>query len=32
MPIYEHLRRNPESIQWISDPARLENLWVRFEP
>lgn len=32
MPIYEHLHQNPESIQWISDPARLENLWARFEP
>jgi glucose-6-phosphate isomerase, archaeal len=32
MPIYEHLHRNPESIQWISDPARLENLWAQFEP
>jgi glucose-6-phosphate isomerase len=31
-PIYKHLHQNPETIQWISDPARLENLWARFEP
>jgi glucose-6-phosphate isomerase len=32
MSIYEHLRRNPESIQWVSAPAKLENLWAEFEP
>ena len=32
MPIYGHLRHNPESIQWVSDPARLANLWAEFEP
>ncbi len=32
VPIYEHLRRNPESIEWVSDPARLANLWAEFEP
>jgi glucose-6-phosphate isomerase len=32
MPIYEHLRQAPESIQWISDPARLRNVWPHFEP
>jgi glucose-6-phosphate isomerase, archaeal len=32
IPIYEHLRRDPESIQWVSDPARLAHLWPRFEP
>jgi glucose-6-phosphate isomerase, archaeal len=31
-PIYEHLRRDPESIQWVSDPARLKHLWPYFEP
>lgn len=30
--IYEHLRHDPESIQWISDPARFSCLWQRFEP
>jgi len=29
---YEHLCQAPESIQWVSDPARLENLWQQFEP
>jgi glucose-6-phosphate isomerase, archaeal len=32
LPIYEHLPRDPESIQWISDPARFRHLWPRFEP
>jgi glucose-6-phosphate isomerase len=32
MPIYEHFRRDPESVRWISDPARLSRLWPRFEP
>lgn len=32
MPIYEHFRHDPESVQWISDPARMENLWPRFDP
>lgn len=32
VPIYEYLRQDPESIQWVSDPARLNYLWARFEP
>lgn len=31
-PIYEHLRQNPESIQWVSDPAAFRDLWSRFTP
>ena len=31
-PIYEQFRGNPESVQWVSDPARFSNLWPRFEP
>jgi len=31
-PIYEYLHRDPEAIQWVSDPARLEALWLQFEP
>jgi glucose-6-phosphate isomerase, archaeal len=31
-PIYEHFRRDPESIQWVSAPARLRELWPQFEP
>lgn len=30
--IYEHLRRDPESIQWVSQPARLRAVWPQFEP
>jgi glucose-6-phosphate isomerase len=32
LPIYEHLHRDPESVQWVSDPARFGTLWPRFEP
>lgn len=32
LPIYQHLHADPESIQWVSDPARFRNLWRRFEP
>lgn len=30
--LYEHLRRNPESIEWVSNPAKHKDLWERFEP
>jgi glucose-6-phosphate isomerase, archaeal len=32
MPIYEYLRRDPESIQWVSNPGKLSHLWPKFEP
>ena len=32
VPIYECFHRTPESVQWISDPARFEALWLDFEP
>lgn len=32
IPIYQHLRHDPESIQWVSDPRRFCDLWRRFEP
>jgi glucose-6-phosphate isomerase len=32
IPIYENLRRDPERIQWVSDPARLNAIWSSFEP
>ena len=31
-PIYECFHRAPESVQWVSDPGRFEELWPRFEP
>ena len=31
-PIYECYRRSPESVQWVSDPARFADLWSAFEP
>ena len=30
--IYDHLKRDPESIQWVSQPDRLKHLWPQFEP
>jgi len=32
MPIYAQFAANPESVQWVSDPARFEPLWADFEP
>jgi glucose-6-phosphate isomerase, archaeal len=32
MPIYELLHHDPESIQWVSHPAKFASLWPRFEP
>ncbi|HLV94628.1 MAG TPA: glucose-6-phosphate isomerase family protein [Candidatus Acidoferrales bacterium] len=31
-PLYDLLRSDPESIQWISEPGRLSEIWKRFEP
>ncbi len=31
-PIYEQFSRNPDSVQWISDPAKVARSWERFEP
>jgi glucose-6-phosphate isomerase len=30
--IYELFRRDPELVQWVSDPARLRDLWPAFQP
>ena len=30
-PIYEQFAKDPESVQWISDPARLASAWPSFE-
>jgi len=32
IPIYECFRRYPESVQWVSEPARAAHLWKQFEP
>lgn len=32
IPIYEQFARDPESVQWISDPERFSDLWPSFEP
>lgn len=32
VPIYALLRREPEAVQWVSDPARFQKLWQAFEP
>jgi glucose-6-phosphate isomerase, archaeal len=31
-PIYGLLRHDPESIQWVSDPARFHKVWKGFQP
>ena len=30
--IYELFGRDPESVQWVSDPARMKHLWSAFRP
>lgn len=32
VPIYEQFAREPESVQWVSDPARCTHLWPSFQP
>jgi glucose-6-phosphate isomerase len=32
LPIYELFRHDPDSVQWVSDPARFSSLWPSFEP
>jgi glucose-6-phosphate isomerase len=31
-PIYRTFERDPEAVQWVSQPARAEVLWPDFEP
>jgi glucose-6-phosphate isomerase, archaeal len=31
-PIYRTFARDPDAVQWISDPARAASLWAGFEP
>ena len=32
VPIYQQLLKNPESVQWVSDPGRIASIWQSFEP
>jgi glucose-6-phosphate isomerase len=32
VPVYELFSRDPEAVQWVSDPARLAHLWEGFDP
>ena len=32
IPIYEQFAQNPDSVQWVSAPARFADLWPSFEP
>ena len=32
VPIYEQFARDPETVNWVSQPARLEQLWKTFCP
>jgi glucose-6-phosphate isomerase len=31
MPIYEQFANDPDSVQWVSEPARLAGVWATFE-
>ena len=31
-PIYGRYEEDPEAVQWVSEPARLKQLWKTFEP
>jgi glucose-6-phosphate isomerase len=31
-PIYTQYRRNPESVEWVAQPAHFAELWPNFEP
>ena len=31
-PIYRTFARDPEAVQWVSDPGRVAHLWPGFEP
>jgi glucose-6-phosphate isomerase len=30
-PIYQHFANDPDSVQWVSEPARKAALWTGFE-
>jgi glucose-6-phosphate isomerase len=32
VPIYTQFETNPDSVQWVSDPARVKELWQGFTP
>ena len=31
MPIYQQFANDPDSVQWVAEPARFEKLWPEFE-
>jgi glucose-6-phosphate isomerase len=32
LPLYDHLPKKPDAIQWVSEPQLLKNVWPVFEP
>jgi glucose-6-phosphate isomerase len=32
VPIYRQFEANPERVQWVSEPARVESVWPSFKP
>ncbi len=32
VPIYEQFAADPDSVQWVSEPAQKSDLWPKFEP
>jgi glucose-6-phosphate isomerase, archaeal len=32
LPIYRQYQENPEAVQWVAEPFRLQERWKKFEP
>lgn len=32
VPIYTQFERNPETVQWVSEPVQMSNVWPHFTP
>lgn len=32
VPLYAQFERNPEAVQWVSEPARMSDVWPDFTP
>jgi glucose-6-phosphate isomerase, archaeal len=32
LPIYEQFARNPDAVQWVSEPSLAKEVWPHFEP
>jgi hypothetical protein len=32
LPLYAHLKENPDALQWVPFPGNCRELWPKFEP